>query len=137
MLLYLLIHLMLFTQIKSFSDATDNKYSALCNSIIASVHGWLGYLCRACSSVLTVSSSEVWISEENLLLSLCLSGSGVAGPALSSSCSPPNLRLCRLLDTGGSVAEARPRELKKSFVSLFRSSTKFSLLGSSVTANTT
>ena len=122
---------MLFTQIKSFSDATDNKYSALCSSIIEC--GWLGYLCLACSSVLTVSSSEVWISEENLLLSLCLSGSGVAGPALSSSCSPPNLRLCRLLDTGGSVAEARPRELKKSFVSLFRSSTKFSLLGSSVT----
>ena len=99
------------------------------------VHGWLGYLCLACSSVLTVSSSEFWISEENLLLSLCLSGSGVAGPALSSSCSPPNLRLCRLLDTGDSVAGARPRVLKKSFVSLFRSSTKFSLLGSSVTMN--
>ena len=41
---------MFFTQIKSFSDATDNKYSALCNSIIASVHDWLGYLCLACSS---------------------------------------------------------------------------------------
>ena len=83
------------------------------------------YLFLADSSVLTVSSREFCISDENLLFSLCLTGTG-----------SPMLGLCLDLGLSGSGLDPLTLNFWKSVSSSsLLISTKLGLLGSSVTVN--
>ena len=91
------------------------------------------YLFLACSKVLTVSSKEFCISEENLLFNLCLKGSFRPESKLELLLKVGLVLVNGLIVSGSELRLSLLLKLGKSSSTCFLISTKLFLLGASVT----